>query len=64
MWELFDVFVRYEKMFSVLDALVSSLDHLWSRAPDEVRDRLGAISKRAMKNAPAKSPIYETLTRP
>jgi hypothetical protein len=63
MWELFDVFVRHEKMFSVLDAVVSSLDHLWSRAPDRVRERLGAISKRAMKNAPAKSPIYETLTR-
>jgi hypothetical protein len=28
-----------------------------------VRDRLGAISKRAMKDAPAKSPIYETLAR-
>jgi hypothetical protein len=63
MWELFDLFVSREKMFSVLDALASSLDHLWSSAPDQVRDRLGAISKRAMKNAPASSPIFETLAR-
>jgi hypothetical protein len=61
MWELFDLFVSREEMFSVLDALVSSLDNLSSGAPDQVRDRLGAISERAMKDAPAKSPIYETL---
>ena len=63
MWELFDLFVRRETMFSVLDALVSSLDHLWPTTPDRVRTCLDKISERAMKSTPAKSPIYETLAR-
>jgi hypothetical protein len=63
MWELFDLFVRREKLFSVLDALVSSLDHLWSTAPDRVRTCLDKISERAMESAPVKSNIYQTLAQ-
>jgi hypothetical protein len=63
MWELFDLFVRRETVFSVLDALVSSLDHLWSIAPDRVRTCLDKISERAMKSAPVKSTIYQTLAQ-
>ena len=52
--------INRRKMTSVL---TSSLDHLWSSAPDRVRTCLDKISERAMKNAPVKSLIYQTLAQ-
>lgn len=63
MWELIDIFVSDEKKFSVLHAVLLSLDRLWSQASDKVRQRLRILSQRTMRSAPADEHIYETLTQ-
>lgn len=60
-WELFDIFIAYEKYFSVLDALTLSLDRLWGKAPNEVKPRLKLIEGRALQSAPEENHIHETL---
>jgi hypothetical protein len=61
MWQLIDRFVRYEKKFSVLEAVVLSLDRLWGRSADEVKPRLSSIAKRALQSATDENHIHETL---
>jgi hypothetical protein len=63
MWELIDIFVCDEKKFSVLHAVLLSLDRLSSQASDKVGKRLRIISQRTMRSAPADNHIYETLTQ-
>lgn len=61
MWRLTDRFVCYEQKFSVLDAVVVSLEQLWTRSADEVKPRLARIAERAMRSAPDGHHIYESL---
>jgi hypothetical protein len=61
MWQLIDRFVRYEGKFSVLEAVVFSLDRLWASSADEVKSRLSRIAKRALRDAPDENHIHETL---
>jgi hypothetical protein len=61
MWQLIDIFIAHEKKFSVLDALLLSLDRLWGSASEEVKKRLFLIFERAMRCAPADNGIHETL---
>ena len=63
MWELIDTFIANERKFLVLDALALSLDRLWARAPDKVKERLRLITDRALKAAPDGHHIHETLAR-
>lgn len=61
MWQLIDRFIRYEHRFSVLEAVVLSLDRLWWRSPDAVKPRLARIAERAMRSASDDNHIHETL---
>jgi hypothetical protein len=61
MWKLFDTFIANENRFSVLDALLQSLDRLWVEAPENMRPRLRRIADRAMQSAPPDNRIFETL---
>ena len=61
MWQLIDSFVRYEKKFSVLEAVVLSLDSLWGQSADEVKPRLSRIAKRALQSATDGNHIHQTL---
>ncbi len=61
MWELIDAFIAEEKRFSVLDALLLSLDRLWAPMPEKVMPRVRLIADRAMQSAPAENHIHETL---
>jgi hypothetical protein len=61
MWQLIDRFIRYERKFSVLEAVVLSLDHLIGRFPKEVKMRLARIDKRAIAAAPEEHNIHERL---
>ncbi len=61
MWELIDRMINEEKRFSVLEAVLFSLDRLWTNAPKKVKQRLQIITQRAMESAPDKSHVYETL---
>jgi hypothetical protein len=61
MWELIDTFIANEKKFSVLDALLLSVDRLWASAPEKVKPRLRLITDRAMRSAPSDNHIYEML---
>ena len=56
-----DTFIANEKNFSVLDALVMSVDRLWERAPEKVKPRLSLIADRALESAAADNHIDETL---
>lgn len=47
MWQLMDYFIRYEKRFSVLEALLLSFDHLWDLSATDVMFRLDRIAERA-----------------
>ena len=60
MWQLIDRFIRYEQRFSVLEAVLFSLDRLWGE-PAEVKPRLYRIAERALKSAPDGNHIFETL---
>lgn len=62
MWELIDSIIRDEKKFSVLDALLLSINRLWGTEPEAVRLRLRAITERVMQEAPENNHIFETLT--
>lgn len=61
MWELIDLFVTKERRFSVLDMLLSSMDWVLEKAPDDVMARVRQISERTAQNAPAEHHIHETL---
>jgi len=61
MWELIDVFVAKERRFSVLDALVGSINWLWEKKPNESMARLRKIANRAAAKAPAENHIHEAL---
>jgi hypothetical protein len=63
MWELVDNFIATESNFSVLDAVVHSLDWLWGRCGDDVAARLREISRRVRDRAPIDHPIHETLAQ-
>ncbi|HSH39159.1 MAG TPA: hypothetical protein VK993_10265 [Chthoniobacterales bacterium] len=60
MWQLIDRFIRFESRFSVLEAVLFSLDRLWGH-PTEVKPRLSRIAERAMKSASDGNHIFETL---
>ncbi len=62
-WELIDTFISNENRFSVLDALLLSMDRrqLWERAPGKAMPRLKQISDRAHQHAPEGNHIHETL---
>ncbi|MEQ1933091.1 MAG: hypothetical protein ABL962_04330 [Fimbriimonadaceae bacterium] len=60
-WKLIDLFILHEEKFSVLNAVVLSLDRLWFRAADKVKPRLAEIAKRAMQSAHDGHDIHETL---
>jgi hypothetical protein len=61
MWESIDLFVKFERNFTVLEMLVSSIDRLWAISPDEARRRLYIISQKAKQFAPAEHHIHEML---
>lgn len=60
MWELVDCFIRYERRFSVLEALLLSLDRLWGVSDCDVMLRLGRIAKRA-RTAPDTHDVHERI---
>jgi hypothetical protein len=62
-WELVDIFVDNERMFSVLHALLASLNRLWPRAALKVKPRLQVIASRAANQAPAKHHLHEMLVQ-
>jgi len=62
MWELIDTFSKEERVFTVLAAVVGSLNWLWGKAPDRVLQYLRLIGDRAAQ-APPKNDIHETLAR-
>jgi hypothetical protein len=59
MWRFIDDFIRTESRFSVLDAVLRSMDLLWTE-PEAVMDRVRRITKRTAK-APPEHDIHETL---
>lgn len=61
MWRIFDHFIRYESKFSVLEMVVSSLEHLWGRYACEVQLRLSRIAKRAVQDAPESHDVHKRL---
>lgn len=60
MWQLIDYYVRYEKRFWILDALVHSLNRLWEISAADVILRLGRIAKRA-RVAPESHNIHKSI---
>ncbi len=60
MWELIDSFIANESKFSVLDALLRSMDWLWRRGAKQVMPRLSLVAERS-RSAPAENGIHETL---
>lgn len=60
MWQLMDYLIRYEKRFSVLEALLLSLDLLRGVSAPDVMLRLGRIAKRA-RTAPDTSDVHERI---
>jgi len=60
MWELVDCFIRYEKRFSVIEALLLSLDRLWDVFTPDVMLRLARIAKRA-RTAPDTHKVHERI---
>lgn len=60
MWQLVDLFIRCEKRFSVLEALLHSLDGLWGVSAPDVMLRLGRIAKRA-RTAPDTHKVHERI---
>ena len=60
MWQLVDCFIRCEKRFSVLEALLLSLDRLWGVSAPDVMLRLGRIAKRA-RTAPDTHDVHERI---
>jgi hypothetical protein len=63
LWELIDRFVAKERFFTVLGALVNSLNYLWVKYSARVLKNLALIADRASAKAPAKHEIHETLAR-
>jgi hypothetical protein len=61
MWELVDSFIATESNFTVLDAVVHSLDWLWAGWADDVAKRLRMIELRVRDQAPLDHTIHETL---
>ena len=61
MWEIVDSSIATESNFSVLDAIVHSLDWLWGQWSDDVAARLRAIGLRVRDQALVDHPIHETL---
>jgi hypothetical protein len=60
MWQLVDCFIRCEKRFSVLEALLLSFDRLWGVSAPDVMLRLGRIAKRA-RTAPDTHDVHERI---
>jgi hypothetical protein len=60
MWQLVDFFIRSEKKFSVLEALLFSLDRLWGISAPDVMLRLARIAERA-RNAPDTHDIHQRI---
>jgi hypothetical protein len=60
MWRLIDGFIANESKFSVLDALLRSLDCLWRGGANKVMVHLKRIAERSLA-APAENGIHETL---
>lgn len=58
MWQLVDCFILCEKRFSVLEALLLSLDRLWGVSAPDLMLRLGRIAKRA-RTAPDTHDVHE-----
>lgn len=61
MWELMDMIIANDQSFSVLDAVLFSLNRLVCRVPEKVMPRLRLIADRAMQGASAESHIHTTL---
>jgi hypothetical protein len=61
MWELIDIFVARESMFSVLDMLLRAMSRLPNTENENVALRLREIARRVKGEAPTKNPIHETL---
>jgi hypothetical protein len=61
MWKMIDTFIARERKFSVLDALLHSMDRLWEKAPEKGMPRLRRFSDRAIQDAPADNSIHETI---
>lgn len=60
-WKLMDRFIANERRFSVLDALLHSMNRLWVSVPEKVMPRLRLIANRAVQGAPADNRIHENL---
>lgn len=64
MWEMIDSFVADEHHFTVLDAVVHSLDWLWDELADQVFECIQKIDSRIRsEGAPPDHSIHETLAR-
>ncbi|OGU18176.1 MAG: hypothetical protein A2076_11410 [Geobacteraceae bacterium GWC2_53_11] len=63
MWKLVDIFIKKETKFSVLNALLLTLDQFWTREPVIVMTRLQQIACHVKKRAPIESEIHETLAQ-
>jgi hypothetical protein len=61
MWELIDKIISAEQRFSVLDAVLISLQNLTSRSREVALTRVWTITERATQCAPPKNHIHETL---
>lgn len=60
MWRLLDCFIRYEKRFSVLEMVLSSLDRLWGVSAPEVMLRIARIATRA-RTAPDTHDVHHRI---
>ena len=63
MWKLIDDIIANERMFSVLEMVVNSLDRVWEHSPDDAKKRIQIIFERAIQYASADNGIHETLAR-
>lgn len=63
MWELLETFVADERRFTVLVAVVDSLNRLFARDQDRVLENLGIIAAKAAASAPPENDIHQTLAQ-
>ncbi len=61
MWRLIDGLIEDERIFSVLDSLVSTLEWLLYRDADATLPRLAAVTLRAANGASAANKLHESL---
>jgi hypothetical protein len=63
MWQLIDRIIESEPRFSVLDALLHSMDRLPMECAGKIIPRLDLIARRVLQSAPAENSVHETLAQ-